>query len=196
MRVPGVGVGGDRVYGPRDRNTPPPVLPKLTMSRADVVFHGHFYQPPRENPWTDEVEREWSAEPFHDWNARIHHECYAANAASRIYDRDGKLESILNNYEWMSFNFGPTLLRWMERHDRRSRFERLKAEIPRTTGWEAVVHESSCVFASVFAEAPGMSFTGRAGTPNTVELVGTFFTTTEFAPITTSSATSRCPAAL
>lgn len=87
------------------------------MSRADVIFHGHFYQPPRENPWTDEVEREWSADPFHDWNQRIHHECYAANATSRIHDAQGRVESILDNYEWISFNFGPTLLRWMERHD-------------------------------------------------------------------------------
>jgi alpha-amylase/alpha-mannosidase (GH57 family) len=89
----------------------------LLMSRADVIIHGHFYQPPRENPWTDVVEREWSAEPFHDWNARIQHECYAANSASPVYDPNGQVEQILDNYEWISFNFGPTLLRWMEGHD-------------------------------------------------------------------------------
>ncbi len=90
------------------------------MSRADVVFHGHFYQPPRENPWTDVVEREWSADPFHDWNERIAHECYAANAASAVYDAQGQLEAMLDNYEWISFNFGPTLLRWMETEDPRT----------------------------------------------------------------------------
>lgn len=85
--------------------------------RADFVFHGHFYQPPRENPWTDEVDREPSARPFHDWNARIDHECYAANATSRIHDSKDRLAKLVNNYEWISFNFGPTLLRWLEKHD-------------------------------------------------------------------------------
>ncbi len=88
-----------------------------TESHADFVFHGHFYQPPRENPWTDEVDREPSAYPYHDWNARIDRECYAANAAARIHDEKGRLASIVANYEWISFNFGPTLLRWMERED-------------------------------------------------------------------------------
>jgi alpha-amylase/alpha-mannosidase (GH57 family) len=68
-----------------------------------LVVHGHFYQPPRENPWTGEVEREPSAAPYHDWNERIHDECYAPNAAA-------------NNYARISFNFGPTLLSWLERH--------------------------------------------------------------------------------
>src|SRR5689334_8966221 len=68
-----------------------------------LIIHGHFYQPPRENPWTGEVEAEPSAAPYHDWNERIHDECYAPNA-------------VANNYARISFNFGPTLLSWLERH--------------------------------------------------------------------------------
>jgi hypothetical protein len=85
-----------------------------------LVVHGHFYQPPRENPWTDSVEREPSAAPFHDWNARIHAECYRANAFARIHDRAGNIERIVNNYERLSYNFGPTLARWIERNDPRA----------------------------------------------------------------------------
>lgn len=97
----------------------PPVStePTSTPPRAHFVFHGHFYQPPRENPWTDEVEREPSARPYHDWNERIDAECYAANAAARIHDERGRILRIANNYERISFNFGPTLLKWMEKHD-------------------------------------------------------------------------------
>src|SRR5262249_13842923 len=82
-----------------------------------LVVHGHFYQPPRENPWTDEVPREPSAAPFHDWNARIHAECYRANAYARINDGEGRIEAIVDNYRNLSFNFGPTLARWVWRHD-------------------------------------------------------------------------------
>jgi alpha-amylase/alpha-mannosidase (GH57 family) len=85
--------------------------------KSALVIHGHFYQPPRENPWTQAVERESSAHPFHDWNQRIHEECYRANAFARIYDSFGRIERIQNNYELLSFNFGPTLLSWMEQHD-------------------------------------------------------------------------------
>ncbi|MES1209908.1 MAG: glycoside hydrolase, partial [Pseudomonadota bacterium] len=88
------------------------------MSTA-LVVHGHFYQPPRENPWTDDIEREPSAAPFHDWNARIHAECYRANAFARIHDRAGRIEAIVNNYSRLSFNFGPTLARWIEWSDKR-----------------------------------------------------------------------------
>jgi alpha-amylase/alpha-mannosidase (GH57 family) len=82
-----------------------------------LVVHGHFYQPPRENPWTDTIEREPSAAPLHDWNARIHAECYRANAFARIHDAKGRIEAIVNNYARMSFNFGPTLARWIEWYD-------------------------------------------------------------------------------
>jgi hypothetical protein len=86
-------------------------------SSIALCFHGHFYQPPRENPWTDQLAREPSAAPFHDWNARIHAECYRANAFARINDAAGHIEAIVDNYERMSFNFGPTLARWLGRHD-------------------------------------------------------------------------------
>lgn len=83
------------------------------MSRY-ICIHGHFYQPPRENPWLEEVEIEDSAFPYHDWNARITAECYAPNAASRILDSEKRIIDIVNNYSRISFNFGPTLLAWLE----------------------------------------------------------------------------------
>ncbi len=81
-----------------------------------VCIHGHFYQPPRENPWLEEVELQDSAYPYHDWNERIAAECYAPNLASRILDVEGKITKIVSNYSKISFNFGPTLLSWLERH--------------------------------------------------------------------------------
>jgi alpha-amylase/alpha-mannosidase (GH57 family) len=81
-----------------------------------ICIHGHFYQPPRENPWLDEVELQNSASPYHDWNERITEECYAPLTASRILDREGRIVDIANLYAKISFNFGPTLLSWMERH--------------------------------------------------------------------------------
>jgi alpha-amylase/alpha-mannosidase (GH57 family) len=81
---------------------------------TSIVIHGHFYQPPRENPWTGAVEREPSAHPFRDWNERIHKECYRANAFARVFDAHGRVERIVDNYRHISFNFGPTLLAWME----------------------------------------------------------------------------------
>jgi hypothetical protein len=86
----------------------------VTTPRS-IVIHGHFYQPPREDPWLDEVEAEPSAAPFHDWNERIEQECYRAVAAARIPGPGGRIARIANTYEWMSFNFGPTLLEWLER---------------------------------------------------------------------------------
>jgi alpha-amylase/alpha-mannosidase (GH57 family) len=82
---------------------------------AFVAIHGHFYQPPRENPWFEAVEKEESAYPFHDWNERIALECYRPNAYARILDGKGKILDIINNYSSMSFNFGPTLLSWIEK---------------------------------------------------------------------------------
>lgn len=82
-----------------------------------LVVHGHFYQPPRENPWTGRLEHEPSAQPDHNWNERIHRECYRANAFARIFDHFGRVERIGNNYAHVSFNFGPTLLSWMQAHD-------------------------------------------------------------------------------
>jgi alpha-amylase/alpha-mannosidase (GH57 family) len=81
---------------------------------TSIIIHGHFYQPPRENPWTGAVDREESARPFHDWNERIHAECYRPNAFARIVNGKGQIERIVNNYANLSFNFGPTLMRWLE----------------------------------------------------------------------------------
>ncbi len=81
-----------------------------------LCIHGHFYQPPRENPWLEAIERQDSAFPYHDWNARIDAECYGPNAVSRILDDMGRIRELVNNYERISFNFGPTLLHWMEDH--------------------------------------------------------------------------------
>jgi alpha-amylase/alpha-mannosidase (GH57 family) len=81
-----------------------------------ICIHGHFYQPPRENPWLEEVEAQESAHPFHDWNERVAHECYTPNTHARILDEKGRLVDLINNYEFMSFNIGPTLLAWLERH--------------------------------------------------------------------------------
>ena len=87
------------------------------MSPTPLVIHGHFYQPPRENPWTGRVDREPSAYPFHDWNERILSECYRANAFARIFGEGGRVERVVNNYANISFNFGPTLLSWLEARD-------------------------------------------------------------------------------
>ncbi len=81
-----------------------------------ICIHGHFYQPPRENAWLEVIEVQDSAHPYHDWNERIAAECYAPNAASRILEH-GIIKNIVNNYERISFNFGPTLLSWMESND-------------------------------------------------------------------------------
>ncbi|MCL2010227.1 MAG: DUF3536 domain-containing protein [Synergistaceae bacterium] len=85
-----------------------------------VCIHGHFYQPPRENPWLDIIELQESASPWHDWNDRITAECYRRNAASRILDNDGNIRKICNNYSRMSFNIGPTLMSWLKKHAPRS----------------------------------------------------------------------------
>lgn len=79
-----------------------------------LCIHCHFYQPPRENPWLEAVEIQDSAYPYHDWNERITAECYAPNSAARILDSEGHIVKIVNNYSRISFNFGPTLLSWME----------------------------------------------------------------------------------
>jgi alpha-amylase/alpha-mannosidase (GH57 family) len=87
----------------------------MTAARRSVVVHGHFYQPPREDPWTDEVPREISAAPLHDWNQRIHDECYRAVVAAHVLDAAGRIAAVVNTLEWISWDAGPTLLRWMAR---------------------------------------------------------------------------------
>src|SRR2546428_650275 len=82
-----------------------------------ICIHGHFYQPPRENPWLEAIETQDSAHPYHDWNERITAECYEPNASSRILDANDRIIKIVNNYASISFNFGPTLLSWLEQHE-------------------------------------------------------------------------------
>ena len=81
-----------------------------------LTIHGHFYQPPRENPWLEAIELQDSALPKHDWNERVNAECYNPNSVSKIVDNRNRILDVVNNYERMSFNFGPTLLSWMENH--------------------------------------------------------------------------------
>jgi alpha-amylase/alpha-mannosidase (GH57 family) len=95
--------------------TPPD--PMQTAHGIYVTVHGHFYQPPRENPYLDAIERQPGAEPYHDWNERINHECYRPNAFARVYNDRGEVVDIVNNYEYLSFNIGPTLMSWLERYD-------------------------------------------------------------------------------
>jgi len=79
-----------------------------------ICVHGHFYQPPRENPWLEAVESQDSAYPYHDWDERVTAECYAPNSASRVLNAEGRIVQIVNNYAKTSFDFGPTLLAWLE----------------------------------------------------------------------------------
>jgi alpha-amylase/alpha-mannosidase (GH57 family) len=86
----------------------------MAASKRFICIHGHFYQPPRENPWLETVETQDSAAPYHDWNERICAECYAPNGAARIVNHKNKIMRIVNNYARISFNFGPTLLSWLK----------------------------------------------------------------------------------
>ena len=84
------------------------------MTRS-IVVHGHYYQPPREDPWLEEIERQPTAAPFHDWNARIEQECYRAVVAARVLDTEGRIARVINALAWTSFDVGPTLMAWLER---------------------------------------------------------------------------------
>jgi len=81
----------------------------------NLCIHGHFYQPPRENPWTGEIEEQPGAKPFHDWNERIYSQCYMPNSEAEIINDDSRIVKHINNYEYLNFNFGPTLLAWINR---------------------------------------------------------------------------------
>ncbi len=89
---------------------------KKNSSKRFICIHGHFYQPPRENPWLETVEVQDSAFPYHDWNECVNAECYAPNSRSRMLDNEGYIINIVNNYEFIDFNFGPTLLSWMSEY--------------------------------------------------------------------------------
>ena len=86
----------------------------MSASKRFVCIHGHFYQPPRENPWLETVETQDSAAPYHDWNERICAECYSTNGAARMVNVKNRITRIVNNYARISFNFGPTLLSWLK----------------------------------------------------------------------------------
>lgn len=86
----------------------------MTLVRSAVI-HAHFYQPPREEPWLELIEREPGAAPFHDWNRRIERECYRAVVAARLPADNGRIDRIVNTLEQISFNVGPTLVEWLER---------------------------------------------------------------------------------
>jgi alpha-amylase/alpha-mannosidase (GH57 family) len=86
----------------------------MAPSKRFICIHGHFYQPPRENPWLETVETQDSAAPYHDWNERICAECYATNGAARVQNAKNQITRIVNNYARISFNFGPTLLSWLK----------------------------------------------------------------------------------
>jgi len=85
-----------------------------------LVVHGHFYQPPRQNPWTGAVERQLAASPFHDWNEKIAAECYIPNTLSRLLDERGMIDDVVNNFEYINFNIGPTLFSWLEQFERKT----------------------------------------------------------------------------
>lgn len=87
---------------------------KLNKYLNYVTIHGHFYQPPRENPWTNEIEVQPSSVPYHDWNERIFYECYLPNSMAEIKNEYGRIVKLVNNYEYLNFNFGPTLLQWIK----------------------------------------------------------------------------------
>ena len=108
---------------PKTRSTAqdrPAAKKPASKSNRYVCVHGHFYQPPRENPWLETVELQESAAPYHDWNERITSECYAPNGASRITNTQNQIIRIMNNYARVSFNFGPTLLSWLEEKAQRT----------------------------------------------------------------------------
>ncbi|WP_448525806.1 DUF3536 domain-containing protein [Parathermosynechococcus lividus] len=104
----------DSLLGAADTVPTPQRSPALGVY---ITIHGHFYQPPRENPYLNAIEQQPSAQPFHDWNERIYYECYRPNAFARILNDRGEVIDIVNNFEYLSFNIGPTLFSWLERYD-------------------------------------------------------------------------------
>jgi alpha-amylase/alpha-mannosidase (GH57 family) len=92
----------------------------MPQGKRFVCIHGHFYQPPRENPWLETVEIQDTAAPYHDWNERICAECYAPNGAARVVNDKNQITRIVNNYARISFNFGPTLLSWLRENAQRT----------------------------------------------------------------------------
>lgn len=101
----------------------------MSDNRNYLTIHGHFYQPPRENPWLEYLELQESASPCHDWNERVCKECYSPNSISKIVGDENKIVDIVNNYAHMSYNFGPTLLSWLEKYSPHTYEQIIKADI-------------------------------------------------------------------
>jgi len=125
---------------PKTAAVPVPT-PAVQEPERYVCVHGHFYQPPRENPWLETVEVQDSAAPYHDWNERITAECYAPNGASRITDTENKIIRIMNNYARISYNFGPTLLSWL--NDKAPRAYRMILDADKTSAQRYSGHGSA-----------------------------------------------------
>jgi alpha-amylase/alpha-mannosidase (GH57 family) len=106
-----------------------------TSPQGYVIIHGHFYQPPRENPWIEQIEVEPSASPFHDWNTRITAECYRPNGVARVYDSQARILDIVNNYRYLSFNFGPTLISWLADNEPGTYAKLLEADAQSLAAW-------------------------------------------------------------
>ncbi len=124
---------------PAKSAVPQPPPPEETA--RFLCVHGHFYQPPRENPWLETVEVQDSAAPYHDWNDRITAECYAPNGASRITNVENEIIRIMNNYARMSYNFGPTLLSWL--NDKAPRTYRMILDADKTSAQRYGGHGSA-----------------------------------------------------
>ncbi|PPT06831.1 Alpha-amylase/alpha-mannosidase [Geitlerinema sp. FC II] len=116
-RIPMTFTSKANSIGATEGQSAPAIAPRVTAKGVCVTLHGHFYQPPRENPYLDAIEHQPSARPFHDWNERIHYECYRPNAFARVLNDRGEVVEIVNNYEYLSFNIGPTLMNWLARYD-------------------------------------------------------------------------------
>lgn len=118
----------------------------MSENKKYLTIHGHFYQPPRENPWIEEIEIQDSAYPEHDWNEKICAQCYGPNSVSRLVDGSNSIIQISNNYKYMSFNFGPTLLSWMEKYNNPAYKRIIEADIESRELYEG----HGCAIAQVY----------------------------------------------
>ena len=147
----------------------------MALTKRFICIHGHFYQPPRENPWLETVETQDSAAPYHDWNERVCAECYATNGAARTVNNKNEIIRIVNNYSRMSFNFGPTLLSWLKENaprtyrmildgERRSRKQLQWAQLGDGAGLQPHHHAARQHRATASRRFAGASPTTRATT--------------------------------
>lgn len=118
----------------------------MSENKKYLTIHGHFYQPPRENPWIEEIEIQDSAYPEHDWNEKICFQCYSPNSVSRLVDGSNSIIQVSNNYKYMSFNFGPTLLSWMEKYNNAAYQRIIEADVESRELYEG----HGCAIAQVY----------------------------------------------